>query len=82
MITEKDVRVGNQSYKDVTFKKCRMIFDGTLNGKMSFDSCAFINCTWYFEGAAGQTLKFVNDLAEMMGPEGQSFVKSIFKRIF
>ncbi|HCM7569785.1 hypothetical protein DMS95_23720 [Klebsiella variicola] len=82
VISGKDVRLGDKSYKDVTFKNCRMIFDGNINGQVVFDSCAFIGCKWHFEGAAGNTLMFINMLAGMMGHDGQTFIKSMFNKVF
>ncbi|EOI5913246.1 hypothetical protein K5E59_000898 [Enterobacter hormaechei] len=74
------VELDGNSYTNVVFTNCIMVFNGSNEEGISLVGCSFDNCSWHFEGAAANTLTFINNLAGAMGSYGgKRFIKSLFK---
>ena len=75
------IKLDGGSYRNVMFKPCTMVYSGSGN-PVDFFGCSFIDCSWHFDGAAANTLSFVNTLANAMGNDGKLFVMQMFKDVF
>lgn len=74
------VELDGNSYNNVVFVNCIMVFNGSGAEGISMVGCSFDNCSWHFEGAAANTLTFINNLAGAMGSYGgKRFIKNLFK---
>lgn len=77
------VELDGNTFKGVTFNNCVLVFTGESSAELSLVGCSFNNCRWHFEGAAGNTLNFINTLANAMGnPAGKRFIKGLFANHF
>lgn len=81
IIENATIKLDGGTYSNVTFQNCQMVYSGE-GGEINFLGCAFIDCSWHFDGAAANTLSFVNTLASAMGDDGKDFVQQMFKDVF
>ncbi len=76
LITDEDVEVDGQKFKNCRFVRCRIIYNG---GKVpEFIQCAFESCQWVFDGPAENTIQYFALLATGLGPGGSEVAESIF----
>lgn len=55
------VPLDGTSYEACSFVECRLIYSGT--GPVGLTNCNFRDCSFGFEGAAANTVSFLNALA-------------------
>jgi hypothetical protein len=61
--TNTRVRVDNEEFHNCRFDGCMIVYGGT--GGVIMDTCTFNNCNFEFEGAAGNTVKFMSGLYQL-----------------
>jgi hypothetical protein len=69
------VQLDNMNYVGCRFSTCVMVYSGL--GPIGLNSCDIHNCRWEFEGAAGNTLKFLT-LMHKANPE---FIEAVIAGI-
>ena len=80
VLSAQRVELDGNTYRNVVFTNCIMVFKGSEDGGISLVGCNFDNCSWHFEGAAANTLNFINTISWAMGPHGgKKFIKGLFK---
>ena len=55
------VELGGAPYHHCTFRQCLMVIDGR---PVELDGCTFDNCSWTFEGAAGNSIAMLKYLCQ------------------
>lgn len=60
-VISREVILDGATFESVDFKDCRLIYRG--GSAPSFQDCRFLNATFTFEGAAGNTLSFLRAMA-------------------
>ena len=79
-ISNKDIIIDGNVYKDVVFIQCNIIFSGEKkDSETGLMGCKFKGCKWHFTGSAGYTVFFLKSLKENFGINGDKFIKSIFE---
>ncbi len=58
------VPLDNQRFVNCTFNKCSLEYAGS--GLVQLEGCVFHDCTYVFNGAAGNTVKFMTELYKIM----------------
>lgn len=74
------VQLDNTLYTGVKFINCTMKYSG-LPGDLGLEGCELVNCSWEFDGAAGNTLAFLRSLVDGLGEPGKDLVKKIMDDI-
>ena len=74
----KTIRLDGDIYRDCVFRHCTMIY--TASGKIGLVDCRLIGCKWRFEGAAAETIKFMQALYAQGGTAG-SMLEMTFHKI-
>lgn len=69
------VDLDNQSYTDCTFDECEIVY--AAKGPVSLNGCRFNNCSYRFDGAAGDTVNFMTALYQL----APALVEATFNRI-
>lgn len=57
---DQEVVLDHSEFRDCTFESCDIVFYG--HGPTSLEGCEFIDTSFSFQGAAGITLDFLQDL--------------------
>jgi hypothetical protein len=79
LITDEDVEVDKQIFRNCRFVESRIIYRG---GKVpEFTNCAFESCQWVFDGPAEDTIQYFALLYSGLGLGGQELVEGIFDSI-
>jgi hypothetical protein len=55
------VTLDNNAFEGCTFVGCRLVYSGV--GTVGLSGCHLQDCTFHFEGAAGNAVAFLNALA-------------------
>ncbi|MEN4608173.1 hypothetical protein ABEH06_12945 [Pantoea agglomerans] len=74
------VPLDNTLYDGVTFRNCTMVYTGE-GGDMGLQNCILENCSWEFNGAAANTLNFLEGLSKGMGPSGKDLVRKLLTNV-
>ena len=59
--TEETVTLDDTAFEDCTFVRCRLVYSGL--GTVGLSGCRLRECSFHFEGAAGNAVAFMNALA-------------------
>ena len=70
---EETVHLDGGEFNDTQFIRCKIVYSG--GGVPLLKNNLFIDCEWFFEGAAGNTIKFLRDRIDD-GKGGETFVLS------
>lgn len=62
------ITLDDHSFEDCTFIGCRLVYSGV--GTVGLSGCRLHECSFHFEGAAGNAVAFINALAADPGLRG------------
>lgn len=79
LITDEDVVVDEQIFRNCRFVGCRIVYNG--GNIPEFTDCAFESCQWVFDGPAENTIQYFALLATGLGHGGAEIVDSVFSSI-
>jgi hypothetical protein len=74
---DQDIVLCNNEYRDCEITRCRFIYDAS--GPMVISDCKMIDCSWFFDGAARDTLGF---LSAIYNTDGDGDTKNMFDELF
>lgn len=61
------------------FVDCQLVYEA--KDEVDFEDCAFVGCSWTFDGAADRTIGFLATLYQKVGEHGQGLVGGVFEGI-
>lgn len=66
-LTDQDIILCNNEYRDCEITRCRFIYDAS--GPVVMSGCNLIDCSWFFDGAARDTLSFISAIYNTNGDD-------------
>ena len=73
------VELDGNHFEKCVFENCEIVYKGLQ--PFNLINCNFIACKWKLEGAASNTINFLNIMYKDMGEFGKKMVEATFENI-